>query len=98
MGWFNQPAQWHQFPWFNKAKSEAELSEMPIDVVICADTRHVVIRITDLAHGIPRHVGSQIWSSLGGIGRSWEACGWEVLKLDSIGFLWMIWTKNTPWN
>lgn len=48
-----------------KANSEGELLEMPIDVVICADTRHVVIRITDLAGGIPRHVGSQIWSSLG---------------------------------
>ena len=50
---------------FVKANSEGELLEMPIDVVICADTRHVVIRITDLAGGIPRHVGSQIWSSLG---------------------------------
>eukprot|EP00434_Breviolum_minutum_P019514 symbB.v1.2.017212.t1/scaffold1339.1/size137066/3 len=46
------------------ANSEGELLEMPIDVVICADTRHVVIRITDLAGGIPRHVGSQIWSYL----------------------------------
>lgn len=65
-----------------KAKSEAELLEMPIDVVICADTRHVVIRITDLARGIPRHVGSQIWSSLGV--KNWKILGGfgEVLKFD----------------
>ena len=63
---------------------------MPIDVVICADTRHVVIRITDLAGGIPRHVGSQIWSSLGWrnwvigvIGRS-GGIGEVVVKFDDL--------------
>ncbi|CAK9118063.1 unnamed protein product [Durusdinium trenchii] len=46
------------------AKSEAELEDMPIDVIVCADKQHVVIRITDCARGIPRHVGSKIWSYL----------------------------------
>ena len=46
------------------AKSEAELEKMPIDVIVCADRRHVVIQITDCARGIPRHVGSKIWSLL----------------------------------
>eukprot|EP00435_Cladocopium_sp_Y103_P032882 s453_g8.t1 len=46
------------------AKTQAELQQMPIDLVVCADVRHVVIRINDLAHGIPRHVGSRIWSYL----------------------------------
>ena len=67
---------------------------MPIDVVICADTRHVVIRITDLAGGIPRHVGSQIWSSLGVrvIGSLGDPG--LVVKL-MICFLWMnFWSKK----
>jgi len=46
------------------AKTQAELQQMPINLVVCADVRHVVIRISDLAHGIPRHVGSRIWSYL----------------------------------
>lgn len=46
------------------AKSEAELSNLPIHVVVCADKRHVVIRITDRARGIPRHASSKIWSYL----------------------------------
>lgn len=50
------------------AKSEAELEDMPIDVIVCADKQHVVIRITDCARGIPRHVGSKIWSPL--------SCSW----------------------
>eukprot|EP00438_Fugacium_kawagutii_P028498 Skav203243 [mRNA] locus=scaffold2746:253633:265634:- [translate_table: standard] len=48
----------------SEAKSDEELQQMPIHVVICADTRHVVIRVSDLAQGIPRHVGSRIWSYL----------------------------------
>ena len=52
---------------FSEAKTQAELQQMPINLVVCADVRHVVIRISDLAHGIPRHVGSRIWSCLGRI-------------------------------
>ena len=46
-------------------KQSEELHEMPIHVVVCADKRHVVIRITDRARGIPRQIGSKIWSTLG---------------------------------
>ncbi|CAJ1356368.1 unnamed protein product [Effrenium voratum] len=46
------------------AESASELHEMPIHVVVCADKRHVVIRITDRARGIPRQIGSKIWSYL----------------------------------
>lgn len=48
----------------NQAKSVEDLQNKPINVIVCADQRHVVIRITDRAKGIPLHAGTRIWSYL----------------------------------
>ena len=49
------------------ANKEEELVRMPIELIVCADYRHVVIQLTDRARGIPRHVGSRVWSPLGAV-------------------------------
>ena len=69
---------------FSEAKTQAELQQMPINLVVCADVRHVVICISDLAHGIPRHVGSRIWSCLGR--KRWGRYGKMVVEACLIMF------------
>lgn len=39
-----------------------KIMRRPITILVCADEKQVGIKITDLARGIPFHIGSRIWS------------------------------------
>jgi len=44
------------------AATGIELRTRPVKIIVCADEKHVMIRISDQAQGIPMHVGTRIWS------------------------------------
>jgi len=46
------------------AKSRRDLKARPVTIVLCADARHVAVRISDRAQGIPFEVGPKVWSYL----------------------------------
>ena len=40
----------------------ADLENRPVQIIVCADEDHVMIRISDRAQGIPIDVGTRVWS------------------------------------
>ena len=57
---------------------------MPIELIVCADYRHVGIQLADRARGIPRHVGKRVWSPLGGCRRDSLSINDLLLQLCQI--------------
>jgi len=41
---------------------DEELESRPIEVIVCANEAHVMIRVSDRAQGIPIEVGNRVWS------------------------------------
>lgn len=44
------------------AKCEDELAKRPVDIIVCVSEKHVMIRLSDQAQGIPIDVGPRVWS------------------------------------
>lgn len=44
------------------AKCDDELAKRPVDIIVCVSEKHVMIRLSDQAQGIPMDVGARVWS------------------------------------